>query len=66
MSVLYVTPGPDGMDYEYTWDDIAWESFERIWREERERIRFAQYIIYVILTKCKKGVSYVRSKTSPR
>lgn len=66
MSVLYVTPGYDGMDYEFTWDDIAWEAFERIWKQERDAKRFFRTIIFLILTCRMKRGSYARPKTPTR
>lgn len=64
--VLYVTPGPDGMDFEYTWDERSWAAYER-WEECKNYLeRLYRYIIFVTLTRGTKGRPNGKNKTAPR
>lgn len=64
--VLYVTPGPEGMYFEYTWDERSWAAWER-WEECKNHFeRLYRYIVFVTLTRGTKGRPYGKNKTSTK
>jgi hypothetical protein len=67
MDVLYVTPGPDGMDFEYTQnDERALRAMEQVEECRNHFERLYRYLIFITLTRGVKGKSYGKNKTSPR
>lgn len=61
--VLYVTPGPDGMDFEYTQEDErAKAALEKLEECRNHFERLYRYLIFVTLTRGTKRRSYAKNK----
>lgn len=64
--VLYVTPGVDGLDYEYTWDKRSWAAFERLEECRNYLWRLYRTLIFISLTRGVKGRANVKNKTATK
>jgi len=62
--ILYVTPGPEGMEFEYTMgDERARRSMEKLQECRNQFERLYRYLVFVTLTRGTKRRSHGKNKT---
>lgn len=67
IDTLYVSPGPEGMDFEYTMgDERALRAMEKFEECKNHFERLYRYLVFVTLTRGTKGRPYGKNKTSTR